>query len=446
MANERSRCYFVYCWENDYSVIKRIKERVVKQSNNRVEVILDRQSFQVASSINHCESQIVNSDSVVVFFSPEYKKIISEGDANRGVYREYQYIKNKFMIAPNSIIPVLLKGKREDAITPEFFDSICSDLTALSFEKNDRGRVVITRGKESLRQLVDNIISITENMKRIREPVFDGIDDKIQKLLLTNASEGNLPKECIVDLKVYDDMFSQRNSFVMGRKGSGKTTILEVMERRDPKLFAERYKTLYPIYAEEIEMEALFALLQINGTDMGYFDTGSVLKTYWGTCLLLYGVYVVTLEEYYGRITDSRRNTFRKVGKRIIELTNLRNLDDGSMKRSLLNLCAEHISNYMHKESLNYVNENVEYAITQVKASFSAYNMLCGILGESLFETVATAIAACHKKVIIALDGFDTHSEDFRRMTNNFLHSGPNRELGVQRREFECLFYRSAYY
>lgn len=440
---DNALCYFVYCWDDDSALLEIIKKKIETQSNERVKVILDRDDFEVSENIDHLEKQILTVDSVVVFFSPKYKEIITRNDVARGVYREYQYIKEKYESNPESIIPVLFMGDIKKSVAEPFNNNITESIADVVLKKNKKGTTTIVSGTKCINKLVDIIISRTENMKRLREPYFDGRDDKIQKLLLTNASEGNLPKECIVNLKVYNELYYQTNSFVVGRKGSGKSTILEVMERRDPKKFANHYKTLYPIQAEQIDMESLYSLLQPKESDKNYFDFGFILKVYWTTSLLLYGIYVVALEEYYGRITDQRRNTFRNAGIIIKKLINTDRLDSKDIKRDILNLCAECIFNYMNDAGLDYVTRDARYSITQVKANFTPNNMLSILLGKNQFQKIADAISMCSKKIVIALDGFDTHSEEFRRQTNNYLRSEKNHELGEQRKEFESLFYRS---
>ena len=87
--------------------------------------------------------------------------------------------------------------------------------------------------------------------------------------------------------------------------------------------------------------------------------------------------------------------------------------------------------------------KDFNFLLTQTKANFTPNNILSQMFGEKLFTQIADAISMCSKKIVIALDGFDTHSEEFRRRTNYYLKNNKNHELGEQRREFESLFYRS---
>ena len=110
----KSTCYFSYCWDNSTEIMEYLKKEVEKKSGGKVQVIFDKKSFMC---------------SVVVFFSPEYKKIIDKGDITRGVYREYQLIKSKLKKEEDSILEVLIKGTLKTAVTEDFSSKIAVDLS-----------------------------------------------------------------------------------------------------------------------------------------------------------------------------------------------------------------------------------------------------------------------------------------------------------------------------
>lgn len=91
----KSVCYFSYCWDNSTEIMEYLKAEVENRSNGKVQVIFDRKSFLCSEDFIKREKEIISCDSVVIFFSPEYKKIITDRDIQRGVYREYQLIKQK---------------------------------------------------------------------------------------------------------------------------------------------------------------------------------------------------------------------------------------------------------------------------------------------------------------------------------------------------------------
>lgn len=89
-------CYFSYSWGDDINknVMDEIKKQIEKMSNYRISVIYDKHSFNTGDDLKKREQQVKTSDSIVVFFTPSYKKKIINEDKNTGVYREYPKIKN----------------------------------------------------------------------------------------------------------------------------------------------------------------------------------------------------------------------------------------------------------------------------------------------------------------------------------------------------------------
>ena len=79
-------CYFSYCQENSTEILSYLKTEIEKKSNGKVQVIFDKKSFLYSEDFIKREKEIVTCDSVVIFFSPEYKKIIDNEECERGVY------------------------------------------------------------------------------------------------------------------------------------------------------------------------------------------------------------------------------------------------------------------------------------------------------------------------------------------------------------------------
>ena len=76
-------CYFSYCWDNTTEILEYLKTEVEKKSNGNVQVVFDKKSFLYSEDFIKREKEIISCDSVVIFFSPEYKKIIDGRDVTR---------------------------------------------------------------------------------------------------------------------------------------------------------------------------------------------------------------------------------------------------------------------------------------------------------------------------------------------------------------------------
>ena len=170
----KSTCYFSYCWDNSTEIMEYLKKEVEKKSGGKVQVIFDKKSFMCSEDFIKREKEIISCDSVVVFFSPEYKKIIDKGDITRGVYREYQLIKSKLKKEEDSILEVLIKGTLKTAVTEDFSSKIAVDLSkgnVIIKAKNGK-KVVNTMYRTEMTNLVSTIISKTFSASRRKDYDF----------------------------------------------------------------------------------------------------------------------------------------------------------------------------------------------------------------------------------------------------------------------------------
>lgn len=126
-------CFFSYSQDNniDDKLLNEIKEYIESMSNNRINVIYDKKSFHSGDNVIERENEILTCDSIVIFFTPSYKNKIVNIEDNKGSYREYQNIKKRLENNDSNIIPVLLAGNLENAVTDEFKYILFDDISKL---------------------------------------------------------------------------------------------------------------------------------------------------------------------------------------------------------------------------------------------------------------------------------------------------------------------------
>jgi len=74
---------------------------------------------------------------------------------------------------------------------------------------------------------------------------------------------------------------------------------------------------------------------------------------------------------------------------------------------------------FIRKNIVDYATKEAFEA--SMVANFTVQNVFSSFLGKALFNNFQKAVAKCEKHIMIALDGFDTLSEDFRIQTNFML-------------------------
>ncbi len=444
----KSVCYFSYCWDNTTEIMEYLKSEVERKSNGKVQVIFDKKSFLYSEDFIKREKGIVSCDSVVVFFSPEYKKIIDNRDITRGVHREYQLIKSKLQNESDTIVEVLIKGNVKNAVTEEFSSKIVVDFSKGNvIGKNKNGKIVVNAlYKTEMTNLVSTIIRKTTAARRRKDYDFESQEEKYESLFCDTKSNGKLPKECMYKTNAYTSIMAQRCAFIIGRKGSGKTTFFELLEKYEEdgkNNFDDKYKVLKPINADYIDVYQVYAVLDKYKDDRRLFSRPKMLQLFWNVYIYFCGIYIICLEEEACKVTDERQTVFRKIGNKIKRAFNIESFEAENIQETIFTQCVTVFEEFISKHIVDFATAKAFEA--SMVANFTVQNVFKKFFGKNLFSKFQLAVAQCEKRIMIALDGFDTLSEDFRIETNFMLQkeNDKDKEEGLRRAEFERIFYRS---
>lgn len=443
------KCYFAYTWDDDDSKLPEflsiLKDEIETYSEGEIEVIFDRKSFKTGDNFEKKEELIFSSDSIVIFFSPNYKKIIDEHDENRGAYREYKKINEVNAKGVAGIVPVIVEGDEKTAITSEFRRNI-----AEIFDIND----IFTKGQNKFKQkymkkvesIVRKIIKETDLAYKKRDYEFESVDDMMEVLFGEAAANKKLPHKCMYETDAYTSVLAQNRRYIIGRKGSGKTTFFELLEKYDVEAFEKKFKVLKPISAEEINMERAYVVLSSFANDNELFSLDKRLELFWEIYTYISAIYIVCLEEELFKIEDERREIFKYAGDIFRnEKFRVEKLTDEKCHEALFVSAIETFETFFRSQLIDY--SNLESFTASLVANYNIDNVLEIYFGNALYKKLKNAILKCRKKAIIALDGFDRVSENFRVRTISYLYSNnpQTQQEGKNRLEFEGLFYRSMF-
>lgn len=443
------KCYFAYTWDDDDTQLPQflsiLKDEIETYSEGEIEVIFDKKSFNTGDNFEKKEELIYQSDSIVIFFSPNYKKIVEEQDENRGVYREYKKIKETKEKGIAGIVPVIVEGNERNAITSEFKKNI-----AEIFDIND----IFTKGQNKIKQkyfnkvenTVGKIIKETDLAYKKRDYEFGTIDDKMEALFGEAAANQRLPHKCMYETDAYTSVLSQNRRYIIGRKGSGKTTFFELLEKFDVEAFEKKFKVLKPINAEEINMERAYSVLSSFASDDELFSLNKRLELFWEIYTYICAIYIVCLEEELFKVEDERREIFKEAGNVFRkEKFGVEKLTDEKCHEALFISSIETFEKFFRSDLVEFSRDK-SYTPSLV-ANYNIEKVLEIYFGKVLYKKLKNAILKCKKKAIIALDGFDRVSEQFRIRTITFINSNnlKTQEEGKNRLEFESLFYRSMF-
>lgn len=444
----KQKCYFAYCWDDPDEVMDLmcyLKKKIENRSNGTIQVIIDKRAFHVSENFKENEKKILKSDSVVIFFSPSYKNIIDERKENRGVHREYEHILAAWKNNDISVIPIVVIGEVEKAITRDFRDYIAADFSKVApIIEGKRGKKLNPEYKTEMTNLISSIIYETAVAHRRKDYQFSNRMEAYTVLFCNTDSKNKLPRGCMYRSEAYNNIMSEEGtSFLVGRKGSGKTTFFEVLEKYDSLEFDKHFKVLRPISVEDIREEHLYSVIEKLSLDYKIFGQGRIIELFWEIYLNLCAIYIVCVEEENHRIRDDRRPIFHKTANKLRKILHVSKLDSGDVKKAIFTESVVIWENFMNTDILNYATEKAFLA--SMDANFNVDNVLKQLFGEKNYCQLLKALEQCDKKILIALDKFDTISDDFRRKVKDDLRSEiPELVADARKRsEFDRLLYRS---
>ena len=443
------RCYFAYTWEDEkvFVVLKFLKAKIEDFSDGEIEVVFDRESFKVAENFEEKEKLICRSDSISIFFSPAYKKAVEiDMDKNRGVYREYQHILKVREQGISTIIPIVIEGEESQAITKEFRKNIADKYDIDDMFEGVRGKTLKRKYKNRLIKLARKIVKETELANRKRDYEFSSREEMIEVLFGESYANHKLPQKCMYKTEAYNMVMSQSRKFIVGRKGSGKSTFFELLERCDADEFLKKFKILKPIKADDFMIDNLYGVVNFVSKDKELFPMANVLETFWEIYMYLTASYIVCLEEEHCMIDDERSKIFKKIGDVFRkEKFNVDKLDYEKWQKGIFTSSVDALRKFLETDILDFSKED-SYE-TSLVANFTVDNIMKRYFGKNNYNNLKNAIMQCKKYMMIALDGFDRIGDDYRQETALMLNSKSelDKEQAKERLKFETIFFRSMF-
>lgn len=455
--SKKPKCYITYCQEDiDVSQMEIIVKWMRDLCNQKIEFLFDK-DVKYAESFDEFEKQIFEVDSILIFFSPGYKaRCLNEIDT--GVSREYRkllYILelNKelqqnesglFIKQRRIIYSILYKGKKETSITQEFLNYRYLDMSNISKFCEDKSR--------SLRLSYDFMNLFSKNVNEILKEIITAYIEKtegyicdyenmLKDLFINTKSEHiHLPDELFIETDAYKSIVKQQKYLIVGRKGSGKTTVKNTISR----ITGNKYKGIISIIADQFSIDETYQLLFINNKVSSDIENNlSKIDTYriiWNAFINIYCMFVVYKEYLNNKLSHPEQmNRITSLEKTIIGIFKTKDriteLEDEEITKTIYVYVLTNIERYIDfivEDSRNHM----QYYQTDIKSFYTSDHYLKFLIGNAAFHDFYHILKFCNKKIFITLDGFDVKFELFKRTTVKI----NNVEEMKRRTEFENLW------
>lgn len=448
-------CFFCYAWNEDntrYNRLDFLREKIEEKSCDRVEVILDKHNYEDNADFNELRERIKSYDLVVVFFTPDFKEIIDDNlsnkNKNREVLKEYNIIVERYKEDKNSVFPVILEGTKESSLPDLFGNKNARLFESFKIFKNEKKKYIVPNAqKKEFKLFIGKIINTSIHNGEDRSEEYKTSVEALDKLfgLTDNVA---IPHSCLVKPDIYNQIRTQKCMFVTGRKGSGKSTFINNFREMDRQYYDENFKKMMPISAESFNYENAYDFLfKKHMKDQNLIEPHTVLCLFWKVYFVLYILIVIRgeIEDHTLNENDKRFKIFDKITKRLMKRMNLK-----TGKKSYDTVNDPDIMRLIFMAAVQMVDDRFTSALDEIGnsdilyASYAAKINLSSIIEKEFLpkntKEFIDALKKCKRSILISLDGFDTHSEDFRMATNKM---DPCTEEYRSRKEFEELFFRT---
>jgi len=421
------KCFISYCHENaDFASIEAFEKELEVISKGAFEILRDQSNLNVGERISEHEKEIEHSDIVIILCTPQYKhKVINR--APGGVYREYKMILNKYntyigdikegkSVKTFALIPILFAGTHTTAILDDVTDNLYEDFTKYSCITDKSGFEVVPTYVQKLHaQQFSEIRSKFENVKHGLDVEFKKnyhfwldllfLQDKHEVLRGKYRFNGveDVLTELFVKTKSYFRVIDGDKCILIGRKGSGKSTIVDHFHRGQ----SETYKPPIAIIVDNFDLSFLYNFV---ATKAHNDDIGDVVReeTYFEACWQIYiyqqCIYTLVDEELY----NNSVNDLRPYIKTLIETSSKRRDTKWAQFVDTCSLVSEYINRSIEE---SHPSQNF-YSVIADKSTIPS--IVKGVLGEDILNALKGCVKMCTRKFIFALDGFDQRFEDNR--------------------------------
>ena len=463
----KGRCFISYCHKDvNEDLVEYLRFLLKPSVNDLYEILIDK-DVRYGDDFDRFMNLLDTVDLVFLVATPRYKERVNAQEGY--VSKEYDCILRRLEAAqteadeassateedaklprPSSeftLIPILLKGSRADSIPNEIATRRFVDLSGIRSYKNKQGRFFVsdyvkTQFGKQLEELSGHLKSVAVNLM----PRFDQLFEEAYDCLFLNLKADwhgfykQNPEQgdaLFVKIYAYRQIERQRRYFTVGRKGSGKSTVTDVLSIRK----ADAYKGHIAIIADHFNLETLYTLFgttQIKSdarnvvSQLRCFELGWELFIYMN-CIKL----IVDLDDR-GNLSKEQGPHVPKLRKSL-EYVHQRGetLSTSELENVYLTYSFSSIIDFV-KDCIEGASEDPRKFRTDIQSRFTRDRLLDFALGKGAIDAFESVLRTCKKRFLITLDGFDVKFDRFRR--NSLVH---HRETLFDRATFEVEWLRA---
>jgi energy-coupling factor transporter ATP-binding protein EcfA2 len=430
------RCFISYSHEGiDRDALRYLEYLLVNESQQRVQLLLD-ENLPYGRSIGRFMQTVLSVEAVLMIMTPDYKRRVSNPATS--VAAEYKAIMTRHQAVDRELregskpadiagyfqlIPVLFSGTENESVPDEVHDYKWIDLTGLTPGADATGNFIITQ--HTKRQYVPAIRLITDQVlasTTLKTPSLKLNNERLfHALFVDNKADWSNPED-------FDTLFVKTFAFqqirtgnvyiTVGRKGSGKSTVAEVMAQSQ----GQRYKGTVAIIAEHINLDAAYELFDTSKVRSDLRLILSRLQSFemgWEAYITLWCMHVLLDLDDCGDLSAYQQQCVPSMRALIDEIWNgQRSHDIAIINSTYFTYAFQQVVNFID-DTIQNARPSPQFFFSDITSKFHSTNYLKYVFGEAPLTDFHLLLDTCSRKFLVTLDGFDNAFENFRKASIN---------------------------
>ncbi len=437
--NNNPSVFISYTHENvDTTAIEFFVEELLHHANSRLDIFRDTSHLKPGQKISKYEENIRTVDCVVVLFTPEYLERI----VNRkgGAYREFKLLLDRMSETMNGstdtlpsekfmVIPIVFSGTENTSIPDEFKDLKYENFSRFVVTSHPRTKspIISDEVKSAHGPKFQRICSVINFSEIERSDEFETLKNDFMQILLFETKHevvkkkfeeenfDELTEKIFVKTQSFQSAYDQNRIILIGRKGSGKSTIAAQIHRKREKT----YKSNIDLHVDKFNLNMIGNLIY---TQKFASDINSIISQ--DRFFSLIWLHYIYLQSMKILLQDSRNGSHVvdiSASVSVIErkLSDLQGESSGGGKVQLENYWPDFV--WIVGKIVNLVEVAIKQARTDepsfhsdMASFFDVDNISNELFGKELFHEFRCCVDKCKRKFLFTLNGFDTEFDSFR--------------------------------
>lgn len=444
---EHATCFISYCHDDvDRESLKAVVETIESFSQGYIRVLVDI-DLLCGVSLKEFMDQLCVADAIIVLMTPAYRDRILNRKLKTGAFEEYMKIVNLINdidsdrnLSRRVVKPILFSGTIDNACLPGFEDILCEDLTQYRAVSDGRGGVKIPKSVKDryskfFYSFCSCVSAATIQRSRIFRKEYDKLLDvlfdirKHETLATKSGLEKSLRQSIVVKTISYNNIKDQRSYILVGRKGSGKSTIVDSIYLNDREIYYSPIR----INVDKFQLELLYSVIRIDqiNSDVNFLSSSEAIFSYiWLSFIIICSGYIYVKEDVLGSASSELITKFYVdlMGREMYNEVMSVNIDDEVTRESCHQKLFARVFEWVSVETFHVIEKIIvnsrdgresDFVFDVMSAISDPKRFISLLIGDDVLSYISMVSSKSKRNLLFSIDGFDSEFEKFRQNTRH---------------------------